>query len=131
MARTIPPKFLQIYLDQFQRGHRVLIADGTVGLVVEDVNDTTMSCRAIWDCVLSGGRSMNLPDSEVEYKPFTDTDLASLQAVIGVPLDSVSISMVSSGFDVQHVRASMKRIGLNRPLFSIAETARGVKHLKP
>lgn len=126
----IPTEFLQIYLDQIRIGHRVFIADGTVGLVVEEVNDTTMFCRAIRDCVLSGGRSMNLPDSEVEYKPFTDTDLASLQAVIGVPLGSVSISMVSSGSDVQHVRASMKRIGLNCPLFSKVETARGVRNIQ-
>ena len=125
----VPTEFLELYIEYVRQGHRLLIADGTICFVVEDVDDGRLLCRALHTCVLSGGRSFNLPDSQVAYKAFTDADVLSLEAIAELKIDSLAISMVSSAAEVEDVKANMATLGIDCPVYSKIETAQGLKNL--
>jgi pyruvate kinase len=125
---ALPMEYLSLYIQNIKRGHSVLIADGTVRLIVTDVRVGKITCHATHDGVLFGGRSVNLPESEVQYQSFVESDYVSLKSVADLPIQAVIISMVSGTGDIKRVRDTLSMFNSSLPIFSKIETAKGVEH---
>ena len=128
LKNEFPTEYLEQYIDQIKLGHRVLIADGTVILQVEKKFLDRLVCSVIKGAEVTGGRSMNLPDSNLKYVPFSPKDVESLSVLRGIDISSICISMVNNANDVREIRELMKSLNMRVPIISKIETKQGLKN---
>jgi pyruvate kinase len=92
-------------------GHHVLLADGLIELVAEEVSTDHVTCR-----VIKGGRirsrvGIAFPDSDVDLPATTKKDLVDLEWGITNGVDYVAISFVRSASDVLSLREIINQRG--------------------
>ncbi|MCB1306169.1 MAG: hypothetical protein KDK37_17900, partial [Leptospiraceae bacterium] len=83
---------------------RVLLADGTIELIVERIEGEDIHCRVIHGGPLTSNKGMNLPDTEVSARTLTEKDKADLAFIAGTDIDLVAISFVRSPDDIKEAR---------------------------
>jgi len=86
-------------------GHRVLIDDGNVELVVEATTGLALHCVCRFGGRLSDRKGMNFPDSDLAVSALTEKDKADLAWVVGNGFDYVAQSFVRSSGDVDALYA--------------------------
>lgn len=91
-------------MQSLKSGHHVLLADGLLELVAEEVRSDHVVCR-----VIKGGRirsrvGIAFPDSQVNLPATTKKDLADLDWGIKHGVDYVAISFVRSAEDIIKLR---------------------------
>lgn len=62
-------------IDELDVGKRVMLADGTVGLVVEEKQPDRLRCRVILPGILRSRQGINLPGVKLSVPSMTQTDL--------------------------------------------------------
>lgn len=127
---SLPTEFLNPYLKKIKKGHKIKMIDGTVSFEVEEIYLDKVVCRVLNDCVLTEGRSINLPDSNVVYESFSESDRLSLNALTDVEFDSVGLSMVGSADEVSRVKEYLKKLKIHVPIISKIETRQGITNLE-
>lgn len=126
----LPTEYLDLYLKKILVGHKILVADGAAILEVENINPNGVQCLVLKGCILTGGRSINLPDSNVDYKSFTKKDMTNLEILKGANIDSISISFVDNAKKVRTVRDYARKLGMNYPIISKIESEQGITNLE-
>jgi pyruvate kinase len=92
-------------------GHHVLLADGLIELVADEVHTDRVCCR-----VVKGGRirsrvGIAFPDSDVDLPATTEKDLGDLAWGIEHGVDYVAISFVRSASDILKLREILNEKG--------------------
>ncbi|MCH2138532.1 MAG: pyruvate kinase [Phycisphaerales bacterium] len=85
-------------------GHRVLIDDGAVRLLVEDVDDGQATCRVMTAGIVSQGKGVNLPDSDPPLQVPTDTDFDMARWAISRGADFLAMSFVGNADQLRALR---------------------------
>lgn len=85
-------------------GHRVLMDDGRLETVVEELAGNTLGLRVRRGGPLKHGKGINLPDTEVRGGVLSDKDIADLKVARDLNVEIVAISFVQSPSDVEAVR---------------------------
>jgi pyruvate kinase len=111
---TIPVQYDNLEND-LTVGDRILLADGAMDLMVEDISGHNVVCR-----VLNGGtaytkKGVNMPSSNLSVKAFTDKDRADLEFGLAKGVDIVALSFVRSAADLVMIRDMISR-DKNQPL---------------
>ncbi len=88
-------------------GHRVLLADGSIELKVESIEDMDVRCRVLHGGLLTSNKGMNLPDTEVSAHTLTDKDRADLEFISKSDIDLVAISFVRRAQDIRDARQAL------------------------
>ena len=86
-------------------GHDVLIDDGLVRLVVEEVEDGRARCRVIVGGEVRSNKGVNLPGVPIPVPSLTGKDLVDLDFALGLGVDYVALSFVRAAADVRGLRA--------------------------
>ncbi|MCC5872052.1 MAG: pyruvate kinase [Gammaproteobacteria bacterium] len=107
-------------------GTRVLLDDGQLHLVVEDVIDARARCR-----VLDGGRllprkGVNLPGVLLTVPALTDKDIADLRFGVAQGVDYIALSFVQRAEDVQQAKALIREAGGDIPVIAKIEKPQAV-----
>ncbi len=94
-------------------GHRMLINDGRVCLVVDDVHRSHLTATVTVPGVLSPKKGVNLPDTVVRTSPLTEKDRTDALAAVNAGCDWLALSFVQHPDDLTVLRElSESRVSL-------------------
>lgn len=96
---------------EVQIGHRILINDGLVELVVTAVDEKRVSTRVVHGGPISSKKGMNFPDSELTIPAITDKDKADVQFAAEQKLDYIAASFIRRKSDILDLRALLHEHG--------------------
>jgi pyruvate kinase len=98
---------------EVQIGHRILINDGLVELVVTSVDATRVSTRVIHGGPISSKKGMNFPDSELTIPAITEKDKEDVKFAVEQKLDYVAASFIRRKSDIVGLRELLHEHGGN------------------
>jgi pyruvate kinase len=96
---------------EVQIGHRILINDGLVELVVIGVDEKKVTTRVIHDGPISSKKGMNFPDSELTIPAITDKDKVDVRFAVTQQLDYIAASFVRRKSDIVDLRELLHEAG--------------------
>ncbi len=109
-ARRVSTPF-QSLPSEVQVGHRILINDGLVELVVTLVDATEVTTRVIHGGPISSKKGMNFPDSELTIPAITEKDREDVRFAVEHKLDYIAASFVRRRSDIEELRALLHSHG--------------------
>jgi pyruvate kinase len=92
-------------------GHRILINDGLVELVVTHVDDKEVTTRVIHGGPISSKKGMNFPDSELSIPAITQKDREDVRFAVEHQLDYIAASFIRRRSDIEGLRALLHEYG--------------------
>jgi pyruvate kinase len=108
----LPTTFTELAKD-VEVGDVVLLADGLMELIVEDVEAPRVKMRVIHGGTLTSNKGINLPGTRVSVPSLTEKDLRDLEFALEQEVDYLALSFVRS---VEDVRDLLARIPEGGPL---------------
>ncbi len=106
------PKLVEI-------GARVLLDDGAIELVVEDITETAVVTRVVSGGLLAERKGINLPNTSLPIPSLTQKDRVDLDWALEQNADYIALSFVRKAEDCAEVRQIIKqkhRRKLGKPL---------------
>jgi pyruvate kinase len=110
-------------------GHDILIDDGLVRLVVEEVEGGRARCRVIVGGPVSSHKGVNLPGVPIPIPSLTEKDLDDLQFALGLGVDYVALSFVRAADDVRELRRIIDNHGSQARVIAKIEKAEAIDAL--
>ena len=92
-------------------GCRILIDDGLVSMVVEEIEEKRIHCRVENGGRLSSNKSVNIPGVAISLPTLTEKDWADLRFAVEQEFDFVAASFVRSADDVREIRTALDSFG--------------------
>ena len=110
-------------------GDVVLLADGLMELIVEDVEPPRVKMRVIHGGTLTSHKGINLPGVRVSVPSLTEKDLRDLEFALEQEVDYIALSFVRSAEDVLDL---VRRIPEGGPLVVVkVEKGLALQNLQP
>jgi len=93
-------------IDDVGPGDRILLADGTVGLVVikKDDDSGSITCVVTQPGIVRSRQGVNLPGVKLSTPSLTEKDRADLEWALEHQLDFIGLSFVRSAEDIIHLK---------------------------
>jgi pyruvate kinase len=92
-------------------GHRILINDGLVELVVTGIDQARVVTRVIHGGPISSRKGMNFPDSELTIPAITEKDRVDVKFAVENHLDYIAASFIRRRSDIEDLRALLQGLG--------------------
>ncbi|GBE02269.1 pyruvate kinase [bacterium BMS3Abin08] len=119
-SKTIFISYPALHKD-LRKGHRVLLDDGLIELVVTGKKRGAVVASVKEDGLLTNHKGVNLPDSRISLSPFTDKDQDDLAFGIEMGVDYVALSFVIKASDIRKVKEWLSQRGVNIPVIAKIE----------
>ncbi|WP_430511109.1 pyruvate kinase [Pannonibacter phragmitetus] len=91
-------------LKALEPGHRLLLDDGKIRLVVTECTASRAMTRVEVGGKLSDKKGVSVPDSEIGMSALTDKDRSDLTAVLETSVDWIALSFIQRPDDIAEVR---------------------------
>ena len=98
-------------LDDLRAGDRVVLGDGAISLVVEDVGEARARAVVVTGGWAQGRPGVALPAGRSAVQSPTAQDLYLLKALVEADVDAVAISFVRSAADIRRARDALDGAG--------------------
>ena len=85
-------------------GHRVLLNDGRLEVVIEKVGRDSIEVRVVQGGELKTGKGVNMPDTEVTDDLLTAKDRSDIAVARAKSVEAVALSFVQKPQDIEQVR---------------------------
>ena len=85
-------------------GHRVLLNDGRLEVVIEKVGRDSIEVRVVQGGALKPGKGVNMPDTEVTDDVLTAKDRSDIAVARAKAVEVVALSFVQKPQDIEQVR---------------------------
>lgn len=95
-------------IDGVEKGHAILIEDGTIELTVTEKKEQSVIAEAKNNGVIKNRKGVILPDSHLVLSILSDKDRKDLNFVLEEGVDYVGLSFVGSAEDIESVRDVMR-----------------------
>lgn len=92
-------------LDELAVGDRVLLADGTVSLMVETIDSDYAECRVVQPGVIRSRQGVNLPGVKLSVAAMSEVDRENAIWAAQVGIDFVGLSFVRKAEDVRQLKS--------------------------
>ena len=112
-----------------KEGHRILIDDGRVELLVTGREGNAIRARVREGGTLTSHKGLNFPDTDISTRSFTSKDRDDLAFGIRHGVDAFGVSFVSTAKDVMVVKKALKKAGYEAPLIAKIERPAAVKNI--
>lgn len=96
---------------EIKKGHRILLADGLMECLVEEVKGKDIKAKVIAGGILISHKGINLPDTKVGLKSLTAKDKKDLLFGLRLGVDFVAFSFARSADDVLELRELINKAG--------------------
>jgi len=117
--------------EDVERGDRLLIDDGLIGLRVESVEDGDIICEVIEGGPVSSHKGLNFPDSRLSIHGLTPKDIEDLRfGMEELHPDWVATSFVRTGDEVRELKERIKEFGGNAPVVSKIEKHEAIDNIE-
>ncbi|MGO9286311.1 MAG: pyruvate kinase [Mycobacterium sp.] len=121
--------YKQLSQDAFP-GDRVLVDDGNICLVVEQIDGDDVVCTVLEGGPVSNNKGMSLPGMNVSAPPLSEKDIDDLEFALQLGVDMVALSFVRSPSDVELVHEVMDRVGRRVPIIAKLEKPEAIDNLE-
>lgn len=128
LGRDIPVP--QIVLSSIQKGDRILFDDGKILAEAKKTTENGVECEIILGGRLLSNKSIAIEGREVVLLPLCEQDVANIQLMKELGVDSVMQPFVRSKEDLQYVREALQQAGADVRLYAKIETKSGLAHLE-
>ena len=112
-----------------QPGAQVLLDDGLLELVVEEVKDTQVFCRVVTGGVLKNRKGVNFPNLNLSLPSLTAKDQQDLAFGIEQKIDWVCLSFVRGVEDIHCLKDFLQAKNANIPVIAKIEKPQAIEHL--
>ncbi len=109
-ARQIPIEY-EALPQEVRRGDRILLADGSVELEVEETTAEEIRCRVRAGGILTSRKGLNVPGLGVGQEAVTPKDLADLEIGLAEGVDAIALSFITSPEDVRRFKGRLRERG--------------------
>ena len=109
-GEELPTTFRELAQD-VEVGDVVLLADGLMELIVEDVDGPRVAMRVIHGGELTSNKGINLPGTLVSIPSLTEKDLRDLEFALEHQVDYLALSFVRSAEDVKDLTSRIPEGG--------------------
>ncbi len=117
-------------LAQLSPGHRVLLADGTVALQVEEPLPGGLRCRVIQGGTVASRQGVNFPGVRLGLPALTEKDLQDARWAAGQEVDFVGLSFVGGPEEIQQLRQLLRQHGSSAAVVAKIERPEALDHLE-
>lgn len=117
-------------LKDVREGHRVLVNDGLVELLVTGRKGNALEARVRQGGFLTSRKGVNLPDSVIRAGSFTAKDRRDLQFGIDEGVDAFALSFVTRAGDISVLKRHLARGGCTAPIIAKIERPSAVDHIE-
>lgn len=111
-------------------GNRILIDDGLIELLVQEVNGTDIVCKVVNGGELGEKKGVNVPNVKIKLPALTEKDKADIQFGIEQGFDFIAASFVRSKEDVLQIREILKEHNSKIQIISKIESLQGIQNLE-
>lgn len=110
-------------------GHRVLMDDGLLSLIIEKIEADRVHVRVLEGGILKNRKGVNFPDSKLSLPALTDKDTRDLMFGISHGVDFVALSFVQQPSDVLDVKKIITALGADIPVIAKIEKLSAVEEI--
>jgi pyruvate kinase len=118
--REIPVGYPEL-IREVKAGQRLLLADGTIELAVEEQEPGRLRCTVVVGGELGSHKGINVPETTLATPSVTQKDIQDLRFGLRRGVDLIAISYVRGPEDVRQVRELMQAEGASLPLIAKIE----------
>src|SRR5438105_2332299 len=98
---------------EVQLGHRIMINDGLVELVVTAIDNKNVTTRVLHGGPISSRKGMNFPDTELSIPAVTEKDREDVKFAVEHQLDYIAASFIRRRSDIVELRELLCSLGGN------------------
>jgi pyruvate kinase len=118
-------------VDEADPGETILINDGQIKLIVDRVNPPDeIITRVVRGGMISSGKGVNLPDTELTLSALTEKDRADAEWIAQRDFDYVALSFVRSAEDVTALRELLGTHGCDAHIIAKIEKPRALDNIE-
>jgi pyruvate kinase len=110
-------------------GNRLLLADGSIELLVREVEGSEIRCTVVTGGTLSARKGVNVPSGLPSLPILGEKDLEDLRFGLEHGVDYVGLSFVRTAEDVRAAKRELTRLGGDTPVIAKIETRSALEHL--
>ena len=111
-------------------GDRLLVDDGKVGLVCEEIDGNDIVARVTEGGPVSNNKGISLPGMNVSVPALSEKDIDDLEFALRLGVDFIALSFVRSPADVELVHEVMDRVGRRVPVIAKLEKPEAIDNLE-
>lgn len=112
--------------DDVTAGERILVDDGKVCLEVTDIDGPRVHTTVVEGGMISDHKGLNLPGVAVSVPPLSDKDETDLRWALRTGFDTIALSFVRSGRDIEDVHRIMDEEDHRLPVIAKIEKPQAV-----
>ncbi len=116
-------------LDELAVGDRIMLADGTVSLKVEEVGPDGATCRVVQPGIVRSRQGVNLPGVKISAKALDDTDRRNAVWAAKSGIDFVGLSFVRKAEEVRELKALLTEHNPETQVIAKIEKPEALEHL--
>lgn len=130
-SQVAPIDFPQL-LESVKPGSRILLDDGNLELLVEEVHDDRVDCEVILGGILKSHKGVNLPGAKITIPGFTEKDKEDLVFGLDLGIDFIAVSFVRRAVDIETVRQAIFQQAPERyvPIIAKLERPEAIENLE-
>ena len=117
-------------VDELSGGDRVMLADGTISLVVEEKQTSSILCRVVQPGRLRSRQGLNLPGVKLSVPAMSSTDWAHAAWAAKMGIDFVGLSFVRSPVEVRALKEYLRSHDSQALVIAKIEKQEALDHLE-
>jgi len=118
-------------IDEFSVGDRVMLADGTVALVVEEVGEAYAQCRVVQAGLIRDRQGVNLPGVRLSVPALGEVDRQNAAWAAAAAVDFVGLSFVRSAEEIRQLKSLIESHGSDAQVIAKIEKPEALAQLTP
>lgn len=127
-SRVLTVEYPGLYQD-VQAGETVLLDDGQVELVVEEVTPEGLDCRVVVGGPLGPHKGVSFPHTNLTTPALTAKDMEAIRAGVEASVDYFGLSFVRDAADIIRTRDFIGSLGHDIPIVAKIERRQAVENL--
>lgn len=117
-------------LDELQVGDRVVLADGTVGLRVEEADHDSAICKIVQGGLLRSRQGVNLPGVKLSVPALGEKDRERAVWAARAGADYISLSFVRHADDIRQLKSLVEAEGAEAQVVAKMEKPEAIENLE-
>jgi pyruvate kinase len=98
-------------VDELERGHHILLADGLLRLIVESKEVDRVVCRVLDGGLLRGRQGVNVPGANFSAPAMDDNDIQNARWAAGLGIEYISLSFVRRAAEIVQLKEIIQAVG--------------------
>lgn len=115
--------------DDINVGTTILIDDGLIEMVVDEINETDIICSVVNGGPISNHKGVNIPGADLSMPYISDVDRSDIMFGCDMDFDFLAASFVRCKEDILEVRKIIEEHGSHMKIIAKIENTQGIRNL--